>query len=93
MPTVTQTTHAVRRPGNDMGYAGCDLLLAARAPVGLACALARHAPDQKFPVAGAVRFLAAERREATLGGFGPRRPAPAARTVPAHGSMGATGHS
>ena len=35
MPAVAQPTHAVGRPGNHMRYAGCHLLLAARAPVGL----------------------------------------------------------
>ena len=36
MPAVTQPAHAVGRPGNDMRYAGCHLLLTTRAPVGLA---------------------------------------------------------
>ena len=35
MASVAQATHAVSRPGNDMRYAGRDLLLAARTPVGL----------------------------------------------------------
>lgn len=35
MPTITQTAHAISRPGNDMRYAGCDLLLTAGAAVGL----------------------------------------------------------
>lgn len=34
MPAIPETTHAVGRPGNDMRYAGCHLLLAARAPEG-----------------------------------------------------------
>ncbi len=50
MPAVVQPTHALGRPGNDMRYAGCHLLLAARAPVGLGRAGAADPADEPFAV-------------------------------------------
>jgi hypothetical protein len=50
MPAVAQPTHAVGRPGNDMRYAGCHLLLAARAPVGLGRVGARDPADEPLAV-------------------------------------------
>jgi hypothetical protein len=52
MATLAQTTDPVGRPGNDMSDAGSYLLLAARAPVGLAGAAARDPSHE--PVAVAV---------------------------------------
>ena len=57
-------------PDHQMRGADRDHLLASRASVGLARALARDASDQKIAVPRAVRFLAAERGEPALGGFG-----------------------
>src|SRR6478735_12589528 len=79
-------------PDHQMRRTGGNHLLATGAPVRLARTLTRHAPDQEVPVPGAVRFLAAERCEPTIGGFCPADPAPTRGTVPTHGSMGATGH-
>jgi hypothetical protein len=54
MPSVAKATHAVRRPGNDMGYAGRHLLLAARTPIGLGRVDASDPADE--PLAVAVRL-------------------------------------
>jgi hypothetical protein len=51
MPTVAQAAHAVSRPGNDMRYAGCHLLLAARTPVGLGRVGSGDPPDEPLAVA------------------------------------------
>jgi len=51
MPAVPQATHAVGWPGNDVRYAGCHLLLAARAPEGLGRSGAAHPADEPFAVA------------------------------------------
>jgi len=51
VPTVAQAAHPVSRPGNNVRYAGCDLLLAARAPVGLGGVHAGDPPDEPLPVA------------------------------------------
>ena len=56
MTAVVQPTHAVGRPGNNMRYAGCHLLLAARAPVGLGRVGAGDPADE--PVTGIVGLAA-----------------------------------
>jgi hypothetical protein len=77
--------HTARgRPDHQMRRSGRDHLLASRATVGLARALARDASDQKIALARAVRFLAAEWGGPALGGFGFAHPAATSGTVPAH---------
>jgi hypothetical protein len=51
MPAVVKATHALGRPGNDVRYAGCHLLLAARAPEGPVRAVARDPLNEPFAVA------------------------------------------
>ena len=56
MPAIVQAAHAVGGPGNDMRYAVCNLLLAARAAEGLGRA---GAADPAYePLAIAVRLAA-----------------------------------
>ena len=50
MPAVPETTHTVGRPGNDMRYAGCHLLLATRTPEGLGRSGAGDPADEPFAV-------------------------------------------
>src|SRR5665647_899880 len=51
MPAVLQATHTISRPGNDMRYAGCHLLLTARAPEGLVRAGPADSADEPLTVA------------------------------------------
>lgn len=51
MPPVAEATHPLGRPGNDMPYSGCHLLLAARTPKGLRRAGAGDALDEPLAVA------------------------------------------
>lgn len=50
MPAVAQPAHAVGWPGNHMRYAGCHLLLAAWAPVGLGRVGTGDPADEPFAV-------------------------------------------
>jgi hypothetical protein len=80
------------RPDHQMRRADRDHLLAPRAAIRLARSLARDAPDQKIPIARVMRFLSAEWGEPAFGGYRLAGTAPTSRTVPAHGTMRATGH-
>ena len=56
MPAIVQAAHAVGGPGNDMRYAVCNLLLAARAAEGLGRAGATDPAYEPFAIA--VRLTA-----------------------------------
>jgi hypothetical protein len=56
MPAVAQATHPLGRPRHDMRYAGCHLLLTARAPEGPVRAGSTDPTDEPFAVA--VRLAA-----------------------------------
>ena len=50
MPAVIQATDALGRPGNDMRYAGGNLLLTARTPERFGRAGSADPADEPFPV-------------------------------------------
>ena len=57
MPAVAQATHPLGRPRNDVWYAGCHLLLTARAPEGPVRAVTANPTDEPFAVAVGLAAL------------------------------------